>query len=419
MDKLNALGGAAGLAKAIGSHQHDGLDPGAQAGAPASVAEHSRVFGANKYKEVPSKNFFALCWENLQDPIIVLLMAAATVRARRAAAARRPLPAPPRRAPGGRGTPRPPAPATVPLRPAGWREQGAPRPQRHGARAGRPPATTALRPRGPPARARPAGRARAGGPRGRRAVVAGGRPARAPCRCGRGAPCSRHPAGRRGTVAGAGGRGVPRPPGARRGGAGSGRRAAAARRARTVAAAMSSTMMGSCRFSQHSAKKFLEGTSLYLLAPKTRLCSATLAGAPACAPGSSPSCWWLPIALARPAAPPSAFSLSMSLACGGGRAPPSAVAVVLSPRNPGSRPRPPPAHLVEREQLRRPDLVRAVHIVEQRRLLLALALAAPHGRGRAGPARAGVGLEAVPDGGDVFGRAGRTKWGGALRRGPA
>jgi magnesium-transporting ATPase (P-type) len=44
------------------------------------VQEHSRVFGANKYKEVASKNFFALCWENIQDPIILLLIAAALVR---------------------------------------------------------------------------------------------------------------------------------------------------------------------------------------------------------------------------------------------------------------------------------------------------------------------------------------------------
>jgi hypothetical protein len=31
------------------------------------------VFGPNKYKEVSSKNFFALCFENLKDPIILLL----------------------------------------------------------------------------------------------------------------------------------------------------------------------------------------------------------------------------------------------------------------------------------------------------------------------------------------------------------
>lgn len=89
MEKLRELGGVAGLAKAISSHQHTGLDPSAKAGSPGSVEEHSRVFGANKYKEVPSKNFFALCWENLQDPIILLLIAAALVCACVQQAARR------------------------------------------------------------------------------------------------------------------------------------------------------------------------------------------------------------------------------------------------------------------------------------------------------------------------------------------
>jgi hypothetical protein len=92
--------------------------------------------------------------------------------------------------------------------------------------------------------------------------------------------------------------------------------AGAAGGARTSAAAMSSRMMGSCRFSQHSAKKFLEGTSLYLLGPNTRLCSAMLAGDAASALACRPSWWWLPIAFARPTTPPRALSFSMSFACG-------------------------------------------------------------------------------------------------------
>jgi magnesium-transporting ATPase (P-type) len=75
MDKLKALGGVAGLATAIGSHAHSGLDP-----SQATVDEHARVFGYNRYKEVPSKNFFALCLDNLRDPVILLLIAAALVR---------------------------------------------------------------------------------------------------------------------------------------------------------------------------------------------------------------------------------------------------------------------------------------------------------------------------------------------------
>lgn len=70
----------AGLARAIASHETAGLDAAAPAGAPGSVAEHARVFGPNKYKAVPAKNFFALCWENIQDPIILILIAAALVR---------------------------------------------------------------------------------------------------------------------------------------------------------------------------------------------------------------------------------------------------------------------------------------------------------------------------------------------------
>ena len=77
MEGLRGLGGVEKLAKTLHTDTHRGLD--ATASGPSSVAEHSRVFGANKFKEVPSKNFFVLCWENIQDPIILLLIAAATV----------------------------------------------------------------------------------------------------------------------------------------------------------------------------------------------------------------------------------------------------------------------------------------------------------------------------------------------------
>ncbi|KAI8473287.1 MAG: plasma membrane calcium ATPase [Monoraphidium minutum] len=77
MDKMRQMGGVSGLARAIRSHEHDGLDPDATPGAPESVQEHTRVFGPNRYKEVPPKNFFALCWENIQDPIILILIVAA------------------------------------------------------------------------------------------------------------------------------------------------------------------------------------------------------------------------------------------------------------------------------------------------------------------------------------------------------
>jgi Ca2+-transporting ATPase len=69
-----------GLAAAIGSDARSGLDPAAPAGAPGSIGEHARVYGRNVFKAVPPKNFFMLCFENLQDPIILLLIAAALVR---------------------------------------------------------------------------------------------------------------------------------------------------------------------------------------------------------------------------------------------------------------------------------------------------------------------------------------------------
>ncbi len=62
------------MAKALGSDPVSGLPND-----PAAIAEHTRVYGANRYKERPAKNFFVLCWENLQDPIIILLCAAALV----------------------------------------------------------------------------------------------------------------------------------------------------------------------------------------------------------------------------------------------------------------------------------------------------------------------------------------------------
>lgn len=79
MEALRAMGGVEGVARALESHTREGLNPQGQG--LASVEEHKRVYGANKYREVPPKSFFSLAWENLQDPIICLLIAAALVRA--------------------------------------------------------------------------------------------------------------------------------------------------------------------------------------------------------------------------------------------------------------------------------------------------------------------------------------------------
>eukprot|EP00877_Chromochloris_zofingiensis_P000874 jgi/Chrzof1/10788/Cz05g12040.t1 len=77
MDRLKALGGVEGLAKALHTNTHDGLDLLDKG--PGSVEEHRRVFGPNVFKATVPKNFFMLCFENLQDPIILLLIAAALV----------------------------------------------------------------------------------------------------------------------------------------------------------------------------------------------------------------------------------------------------------------------------------------------------------------------------------------------------
>lgn len=80
LEGLRARGGVHGIAKALHTDPHHGLPAAADAAAAESVEEHSRVFGPNKFKEVPPKNFFMLCFENLKDPIILLLIAAALVR---------------------------------------------------------------------------------------------------------------------------------------------------------------------------------------------------------------------------------------------------------------------------------------------------------------------------------------------------
>lgn len=78
MEKLRQLGGVTGLAESLQSHAHNGLDPNVQEG-PASIEEHRRVYGANTMPAMAQKNFFMLCFENVQDPIILLLIAAALV----------------------------------------------------------------------------------------------------------------------------------------------------------------------------------------------------------------------------------------------------------------------------------------------------------------------------------------------------
>ncbi len=70
-------GSVAGIADALRTSTVDGLDAGAVGS--TSLEGRLRMFGANRFKQVPQKTFFGLLWGNLQDPIIILLMAAAMV----------------------------------------------------------------------------------------------------------------------------------------------------------------------------------------------------------------------------------------------------------------------------------------------------------------------------------------------------
>ncbi len=56
MEFYNRVGKAEGLAKLLASSTEKGLSPDPGATGPDSVAEHRRVFGANKHAEVPPKN---------------------------------------------------------------------------------------------------------------------------------------------------------------------------------------------------------------------------------------------------------------------------------------------------------------------------------------------------------------------------
>ncbi|GFR47750.1 hypothetical protein Agub_g9515 [Astrephomene gubernaculifera] len=79
MEFYERVGKAEGLARLLSSSVESGLNPDPGSTGPDSVAEHRRVFGANTYREAPPKNFFALVWEVVQDPILILLILAALV----------------------------------------------------------------------------------------------------------------------------------------------------------------------------------------------------------------------------------------------------------------------------------------------------------------------------------------------------
>ena len=46
----------------------------------ASVEERREAFGSNNYERPPGATFLSLMWDQIRDPMIMLLIAAATVR---------------------------------------------------------------------------------------------------------------------------------------------------------------------------------------------------------------------------------------------------------------------------------------------------------------------------------------------------
>ena len=81
-DALAKHGGVEGIAAALHTSKRQGISTTT---AVADQSDRQRIFGPNKFREVQQKSFFKLMWENLQDPVLILLMVAALVRAALAA----------------------------------------------------------------------------------------------------------------------------------------------------------------------------------------------------------------------------------------------------------------------------------------------------------------------------------------------
>ena len=83
-DALAKHGGVEGIAAALHTSERQGISTMSSM-ADQSVEGRQRIWGANKFREVQQKSFFKLLWENLQDPVLILLMVAALVSAALAA----------------------------------------------------------------------------------------------------------------------------------------------------------------------------------------------------------------------------------------------------------------------------------------------------------------------------------------------
>lgn len=75
-DGLEALGGIEGLAQKLDTSLHHGLTTGEDG---HQLERRAAVFGENKFRTAETKAFWAIVFENLRDPTLILLMAAALV----------------------------------------------------------------------------------------------------------------------------------------------------------------------------------------------------------------------------------------------------------------------------------------------------------------------------------------------------
>lgn len=77
-DALAKRGGVEGIAAALHTNERQGISTMSPV-ADQSVEGRQHTFGPNRFREVQQKSFFRLLWENLQDPVLILLMVAALV----------------------------------------------------------------------------------------------------------------------------------------------------------------------------------------------------------------------------------------------------------------------------------------------------------------------------------------------------
>jgi len=75
-EHLVKLGGVEGLAAKLGTSLSKGISTSKDADA---MQRRRDAFGENRSKTVEMKSFWAMVYENLQDPTLILLMAAALV----------------------------------------------------------------------------------------------------------------------------------------------------------------------------------------------------------------------------------------------------------------------------------------------------------------------------------------------------